>query len=172
MKKKDNNCKCQVCGLEFYRKQSMIKNNIYCSLPCRDTEFKKYKFDTSLILTELEYLLLNYDILPAGHIFNKRTGKEVKFSLSHKGYLKARLHTPLSSNPDGRKPYFQHRIIAMLLNNYSNDLQVNHKNGVKTDNRLDNLEMVTCSENMRHSWNELNRELKMKRDEYGKFISK
>lgn len=34
---KQNNCKCAVCGIEFYRKPSQIKNgvNTYCSVKCR-----------------------------------------------------------------------------------------------------------------------------------------
>ena len=124
-------------------------------------------------MSEKEYLNKNYIVNKDGSIINKRTGKEVKFSLNHKGYEVARLHTPLSKHEDGRKPYSKHRIIAMFyLENYSNELQVNHKNGIKTDNRVENLEMVTASENMIHSWRVLKRELKLKRDEYGRFISK
>lgn len=164
--------KCKVCEKEFNRKPSMIKSeNIYCSLKCRDN--KSYKNNFIEGLTEKEYLEQNYIVNKDGSIINRRTGKEVSFSLTHKGYFKARLQTPLSKNTDGRKPYFQHRIVAMFyLDDYSNDLQVNHKNGIKTDNRVENLEMMTCSENIQHSWDELNRELKMNRDEYGKFISK
>ncbi len=59
--------------------------------------------------------------------------------LSHKGYLTA-----------GGK--YIHRIIAeAFLGDYSEDLQVNHINGIKTDNRVENLEMVTNAENMRHA---------------------
>jgi hypothetical protein len=164
--------KCKVCEKEFNRKPSMIRSEkIYCSLICRDS--KSYKNNFIEGLTEKEYIEQNYIVNKDGSIINRRTGKEVKFGLNHKGYEKARLHTPLSKNPDGRKPYFKHRIIAMFyLDDYSNELQVNHKNGIKTDNRLENLEMVTATENMRHSWNELNRELKLKRDEYGRFTNK
>jgi len=163
--------KCDVCGLEFNRKPSMIKNNVYCSLKCRDSKSYKNSFFDGL--TEKDYLEQNYIVNSDGSIINRRTNKEVKFSINHKDYYKARLHTPLSKNPDGRKPYYQHRIIAMFyLDDYSSELQVNHKNGIKTDNRVENLEMMTCSENIQHSWSELGRELKMNRDEYGKFISK
>lgn len=123
-------------------------------------------------LSEKEYLEQNYIVNKDGSIINRKTNKEVKFCLNHKGYFKARLHTPLSKNPDGRKPYFQHRIIAMFyLDDYSNELQVNHKNGIKTDNNVENLEMVDATQNIKHSWDVLNRECLIKRDEFGKFIT-
>lgn len=54
----------------------------------------------------------------------------------------------------GCKDRFVHRLVAeAFLIDWNPELQVNHINGIKTDNCVDNLEMVTCQENIDHFWN-------------------
>jgi hypothetical protein len=46
-----------------------------------------------------------------------------------------------------------HRLVAAaFLGDFAPGMEVNHKNGVKTDNRLENLEMVTRSGNALHMY--------------------
>lgn len=61
---------------------------------------------------------------------------------NNKGYLRITLNG---------KTYGVHRLVLMAFRGKS-DMHANHKNGIKYDNRLENLEFVTQDENNRHSW--------------------
>tara|TARA_R110000744_G_C19135943_1_gene537618 strand:- start:69 stop:593 length:525 start_codon:yes stop_codon:yes gene_type:complete len=68
----------------------------------------------------------------------------------HKGYVKVTLQK------DGQKEYYLvHRIVAEhFIPNDKNKATVNHKNGIKYDNSVGNLEWATYSENMQHAFDE------------------
>ena len=96
-----------------------------------------------------------------------RYKKVLKQSQSKNGYLKVML----CANGK-RKLISVHRLIAMtFLEDYKINLQVNHINGIKNDNRIENLEMVTLQQNIKHSI-ETGLKPKMKRDKYGRFAGK
>ena len=74
-------------------------------------------------------------------------GKLLKLHDSGKGYLKVDLCK------DGKqKRFFIHRLVAgTFIDNPNNYPQVNHINGNKKDNRVENLEWVSASTNVKHA---------------------
>jgi hypothetical protein len=73
--------------------------------------------------------------------------KALKLKNTRFGYVVANL-----SKEGKLKNVFVHRIVcAAFIGDHPNK-QVNHINGIKTDNRLENLEWVTSSENHLHAF--------------------
>ena len=86
----------------------------------------------------------DYTIDETGNVFSIRKNKYLKQTINRNGYCKVTLQ-----KDKYKKTFSVHRLVAQAyLKNYSNTLQVNHINGIKTDNRVENLEMVTAKENM------------------------
>jgi hypothetical protein len=79
----------------------------------------------------------------------RQRGRVLKLYSDRKGYRKFGVCVP--GKP--RRSISVHRAVASaFLGAADPGEQVNHKNGDKTDNRPENLEYVTCRENIRHCW--------------------
>lgn len=89
-----------------------------------------------------------YTISTEGVVRNIKRGWIVKPRLRKMGYYEIGL-----SKDKKQIKYFVHRLVAKAFIGTPSDdkLIVNHKNGIKTDNRVENLEWCTRVENTLHS---------------------
>lgn len=75
-------------------------------------------------------------------------GKVLKQTINKRGYPEVRLFSKSKSTLK-----VVHRLVAKaFIENKQNSPQVNHINGIKTDNSVKNLEWVTNSENQKHAF--------------------
>lgn len=88
-----------------------------------------------------------YECDTKGNVYNKKGDKPLKYSLNHSGYCIVNLY-----DHNMLKGFAVHTLIAItFIPNPENKTQVNHIDGDKTNNNVDNLEWVTPLENVHHA---------------------
>lgn len=92
-----------------------------------------------------------YDVSSFGNVRTRMSSIILRRQDHYHGYLFVHLW-----NKSARKKYFIHRLVALaFLPNPENKPFVNHKDGVKSNCVLSNLEWATVSENTQHYYDHL-----------------
>jgi len=90
-----------------------------------------------------------YQVSNIGRVKSLKSGEEklLKPQKHRDGYMQVGLYK------EGVGKLFKVHRLVMLAFVSESDLQVNHINGIKTDNHLENLEYCTGSQNIKHAFN-------------------
>lgn len=93
----------------------------------------------------------NYMISKDGKVFSIRYKKYLKSQINPDGYETIQLQ-----NNAKKSDFLVHRLVALAFIDKPEEKDfVNHKNGIKIDNTINNLEWVTHSENMQHYYRKI-----------------
>lgn len=97
---------------------------------------------------EGKYQVSNLGRVKSLNYNRQRIEKNLRIYVSEDGYARIYL-----SKESKKKDYLLHRIVAdAFVPNPHNKSEINHINGVKSDNRAENLEWCSRSENEKHAW--------------------
>ena len=89
-----------------------------------------------------------FEVSNIGRIRKISDGKILKANKCSKGYLKIRLFV----SKDNFRSHKVHRLVMNTFSELKDLPQVNHINGIKDDNRYENLEWSNNSHNIKHAW--------------------
>ena len=90
----------------------------------------------------------HYWVSNQGRVMNSRTGCFLKPGLSQNKYLCVQLH-----NNGNNLSVTVHRLVGLAwIPNPDNKRTINHIDGIKTNNKVENLEWATHQENMQHAF--------------------
>lgn len=116
-----------------------LNNWSFCS---RQMYWKFSSITREMKVMEKEYF--GYTVTSQGKVFNKR-GRELAGEITQNGYHRVTLSI------DGKsKRFLTHRLVAELFIPNPKEV-VNHKDGDKLNNSVDNLEWTTQKENIKHA---------------------
>eukprot|EP01040_Poterioochromonas_malhamensis_P006072 gene6072-6529_t len=90
-----------------------------------------------------------YEISNTGKLRNKRTGKFIKGKFDKDGYIQVGLYHKEGEIEHKRKDFRMHRLVAVaFIPNPNNKPLVDHIDGNKANNNVDNLRWASFSENV------------------------
>jgi hypothetical protein len=105
-----------------------------------------------------------YEVSNDGQIKTVKTG-HIRVNQKRR-YAEVKLSTPDTPRTNGN--HYVHRLVAEAFIGSAAGLEVNHINGDKLDNRVENLELVTPSQNILHA---ISSKLLGRDDTTGRFVT-
>ena len=90
----------------------------------------------------------HYIIFNDGTVYSKYTRRHLKPILQDNGYF----HVTLCENKKHTQIGVHNLVAEVFLGARPNGCITNHKNGLKIDNRIENLEWISIQENVKHAY--------------------
>lgn len=135
----------------------MIGGSGYSKCGKTELEDESLQFSETEVFVDIENT--HYQISNYGRIKNKETGRINNYHVKNNmGYIRAVLY----DGTGHKTKYLVHRLVANAFipnPDPKKKIQVNHKDGDRTNNKATNLEWVSKSENMLHAYHTTKRKI-------------